>query len=84
MYTHDQCTSRIEQRRRRVFEKMNVESAVPLAALRSTVDAFTKPARRGRLHVTAEQPGKQLAPPARYAPALPFESPSEQPQLAIS
>ncbi|MEO0528973.1 MAG: LuxR C-terminal-related transcriptional regulator [Planctomycetota bacterium] len=38
----------VEQRRKRVFEKMGVESAVPLAAMAATVRTLTAQARRFR------------------------------------
>lgn len=38
----------IEQRRRRVFEKMNVESAVPLAAMAATVRTLSSQSRHSR------------------------------------
>lgn len=38
----------VEQRRRRVFEKMGVDSAVPLASLAAIVRTLSEQARRGR------------------------------------
>lgn len=52
----------IEQRRRRVFQKMAVDSAVPLAALTATVRTIAEQARRCRRDVGAA--GRSVPPPS--------------------
>ncbi|MEN0110280.1 MAG: LuxR C-terminal-related transcriptional regulator [Planctomycetota bacterium] len=51
----------VEQRRRRVFEKMGVESAVPLASLASAVAALESHARRMHRNLS----GAVIPPPGR-------------------
>lgn len=53
----------IEQRRRRVFEKMGVESAVPLAALTATVQTLSDHTRHCRHRITSSAVPSP-APPA--------------------